>query len=244
MTGKPAVITVSEVFGVTIQGEGPMIGRPTVFVRTGGCDYQHCSWCDTLYAVLPEHRREWERLSTSAVLDRIRALSGPCLVTLSGGNPAIQPLGDLIDAGHAEGYTFTCETQGSVPAPWFAALDHLVLSPKPPSSGMETDWDRLDRSVDLAASGDTDTALKVVVFDDEDYAYARDVHARHPDLPLYLQVGNPDPPGTDGDGPGIDVAANLVRLRRLMDRVCADRWHEARVLPQLHALTFGNERGR
>jgi 7-carboxy-7-deazaguanine synthase len=243
MTKRPAVLTISEVFGITIQGEGPMIGRPTVFVRAGGCDYQHCSWCDTLYAVLPEHRREWERLSTDAVLDRVRALSGPCLVTLSGGNPAIQPFGELVAAGHAQGYTFTCETQGSVVAPWFADLDHLVLSPKPPSSGMETDWSRLDDGVAVALAGGTDTALKIVVFDDADYAYARSVHRRYPDLPLYLQVGNPDPPAADGGGTGIDVAGSLARLRWLMDRVCSDRWHEARVLPQLHALVFGNARG-
>ena len=51
-------IRISEIFGPTIQGEGPLIGRPTVFVRTGGCDYR-CAWCDTLYAVLPEYRDDW-----------------------------------------------------------------------------------------------------------------------------------------------------------------------------------------
>ena len=39
-------IAISEIFGPTIQGEGALIGKPTVFVRTGGCDYR-CSWCDT-----------------------------------------------------------------------------------------------------------------------------------------------------------------------------------------------------
>ena len=37
---KPAEIRVSEIFGPTIQGEGVLIGLPTVFVRTGGCDYR------------------------------------------------------------------------------------------------------------------------------------------------------------------------------------------------------------
>ena len=31
-------IMISELFGPTIQGEGALIGKPTVFVRTGGCD--------------------------------------------------------------------------------------------------------------------------------------------------------------------------------------------------------------
>src|SRR5690348_13408634 len=113
-------IMVVEAFGPTVQGEGALIGKPTVFVRTGGCDYQHCSWCDTLYAVLPEHKSEWTPMTAEAIMDQVRRLSGdqPILVTLSGGNPAIQPLGELIDLGHETGYTFALETQGSVAQSW------------------------------------------------------------------------------------------------------------------------------
>src|SRR5712671_7030292 len=117
-------IRISEIFGPTIQGEGPLIGHPTVFVRTGGCDYR-CRWCDTLYAVLPEYRDEWPAMSSHDIFARIEELSGgkPLLVTLSGGNPVLQPLGRLIELGHAKGYRFAAETQGSVDAEWFAALD-------------------------------------------------------------------------------------------------------------------------
>ena len=48
-------IRVNEIFGPTIQGEGALIGQPTIFVRTGGCDYR-CSWCDTLHAVDSAYR--------------------------------------------------------------------------------------------------------------------------------------------------------------------------------------------
>jgi len=41
--------------------------------------------------------------------------SVPVLVSLSGGNPALQPLAPLVELGHRKGYTFTLETQGSVP---------------------------------------------------------------------------------------------------------------------------------
>src|SRR5947209_6881888 len=97
-------IMVSELFGPTIQGEGALIGKPTIFVRTGGCDYR-CSWCDTLYAVLPEYKSDWYPMTTEEVFADVQRLSGnkPILVTLSGCNPAIQPLGDLIDLGHAHG---------------------------------------------------------------------------------------------------------------------------------------------
>ena len=35
----------------------------------------------------------------------------------------------------------TLETQGSIAQDWFAQLDVLTLSPKPPSSAMHTDLD-------------------------------------------------------------------------------------------------------
>ena len=41
-------LVVSEVFGPTLQGEGPAAGRPAVFLRVGGCNLA-CPWCDTAY---------------------------------------------------------------------------------------------------------------------------------------------------------------------------------------------------
>ena len=82
-------ILISEIFGPTVQGEGVLIGTPTVFVRTGGCDFQ-CAWCDTLYAVEKRYRSTWAKMSTDAVFEQVRELSEhrPTLVTLSGGNLA------------------------------------------------------------------------------------------------------------------------------------------------------------
>jgi 7-carboxy-7-deazaguanine synthase len=235
-------IRISEIFGPTVQGEGALIGRPTVFVRTGGCDFR-CSWCDTLYAVLPEYRHEWALMTADEILAEVARLAGgaPILVTLSGGNPAIQPLGDMIATGRDLGYSFAMETQGSVVAPWFAALDWLVVSPKPPSSGMPTDWAMLDQCVAAGLSGPR-TVLKIVVFDDADYAYAREVALRYRETPLILQVGNHTPPDATGQG-SIDQPGLLRRFRWLVDRVANDRWFEVTVLPQLHVLVWGNERG-
>ncbi len=238
-------IRVSEIFGPTVQGEGPLIGRPTVFVRTGGCDYR-CRWCDTLYAVLPEFREDWTLMTPSAILTEVDRLSGstPVLVSLSGGNPALQPLEPLIEQGHRRGHSFALETQGSVAQPWFSSLDWLMLSPKPPSSGMETDWLALDECVQAAAGG-PHSVLKVVVFDEDDYAYARQAARRYPDLSVYLQVGNPAPLVSHA-GPGredADMDVLMRRFRWLVEKVAADRWFQATVLPQLHVLAWGNKRG-
>ena len=230
------LIRISEIFGPTIQGEGALIGQPTIFVRTGGCDYR-CSWCDTLYAVDSEYRKTWRPMTSQNVLDEVEKLSGgnPMMVTLSGGNPAIQPLGELIRLGHDKGYTFALETQGSITQDWFTDLDVLTLSPKPPSSGMDTDWDKFDEC--LGAAGDKpDISMKIVVFNEIDYAYAKDASERYPNLPLYLQPGNPQ---TEGEA---DIPALQGRLEWLADKVTNDNTH-AHVLPQLHVMLWGNKRG-
>jgi len=239
-----APIRISEIFGPTIQGEGVLIGLPTVFVRTGGCDYR-CSWCDSLHAVDSAFRDTWAAMSVDDIWGKVTRLSGnrPLTVSLSGGNPAIQPLGPLIARGQAEGYRFALETQGSVAKPWFADLDVLVLSPKPPSSGMmDTDWDALQLCLD-AAAGRPATVLKFVVFDDADYAYARDAAARHPHLPVYLQPGNHTPPGGTEVDAAIDLDGINDRMLWLIDKVTAEGWFSARVLPQLHVILWGNRRG-
>ncbi len=233
-----ASIRICEIFGPTIQGEGSLIGRPTIFVRTGGCDY-HCRWCDTLYAVEGGFRDSWTDLSAAEILAEVGRLSGglPLLISLSGGNPALQPLEGLICLGKNLGYSFAMETQGSIAKAWFAGLETLTLSPKPPSSGMKTDRQKLAACV--AAAAPATVVLKFVVLDAADYRFSRETAAQFPRLPVYLQPCNVR---TDGE-PGGDQE-NLDRLRWLVAQVLADGWYAARVLPQLHVLLWGNKRGR
>lgn len=235
-------IRVSEIFGPTIQGEGALIGVPTVFVRTGGCDYR-CDWCDSLHAVDSAYRATWTPMTAQNIMDEVARLSGgqPLLVSLSGGNPAIQPLAEVIRLGHAQGYGFALETQGSVAQGWFSDLDMLVLSPKPPSSKMQVDWDAFDAC--LAAGQGADMVLKIVIFDEADYQWARDVAGRYPQLPLFLQPGNHTPPPPGDDSATVDQAGVDERMRWLVDRVMQDKWYRARVLPQLHVTLWGNKRG-
>lgn len=230
-------IRISEIFGPTIQGEGALIGEPTVFVRTGGCDYR-CSWCDTLYAVESKYRHDWKPMSAADIFAEIQKLSNntPLTVSLSGGNPATQNCADLIALGQKHGYRFALETQGSVAQDWFADLDVLTLSPKPPSSGMETDWQKFDECL-KAAKDKPEIALKIVIFDDIDYAYAQDAANKYPDLPLYLQPGNHK---TNGES---DIDGLNTRMRWLVDKAINDNWFNAHILPQLHVTIWGNKRG-
>ena len=233
------VLRIAEIFGPTIQGEGSLIGEPTVFVRAGGCDYR-CSWCDSLHAVDSEFRKDWLPMSSEEVWAEVKRLSGdvPLVISLSGGNPAIQDFSGLIALGNAEGYRFACETQGSVAREWFSDLDTLVLSPKPPSSGETVDWALFEDCIS-AAKGAPNIVVKIVIFDDVDYAWAKEAASRFPDLPLYLQ------PGNSQVDPEMPVAPQDVtdRLLWLVEKATADKWYRPRMLPQLHVLLWGNKRG-
>lgn len=225
-------IPIIELFGPVIQGEGALIGQQTHFVRTGGCDYR-CTWCDTLYAVLPAEVRQHAVPMTPAeiVADLRRRNPATPWVTLSGGNPVLHELGPLVAALQAAGYRAAVETQGSLYRPWLADCDLVTVSPKPPSSGMHPDLDRLARFLGLPGLN-----FKVVVFDEADFAFARAMHRRYPDVPCYLQVGNVV--GQDS------TAALLAKLDWLARCAMGDpAMADAVILPQLHVLMYGNRRG-
>lgn len=236
-------IKVSEIFGPTIQGEGSLIGQPTVFVRTGGCDFR-CHWCDSLHAVESSQRHHWEPMSVEEIWQKIEKLSGykPILISLSGGNPAIQPLERLIDYGKTKKYSFAMETQGSLFKPWFGLLDTLIVSPKPPSSKMENNWEKV--AMCLKTQGPS-VILKIPVADEEDYFFARQTAQRFPFIPCYLQPVNLTPPPLQqGCVPApVDMPVLLERFRWLIERTLQDQWYEVHLLPQLHVLIWGNQQG-
>ncbi len=231
-------LRVVEVFGPTIQGEGAYIGKPTVFIRFGGCDYR-CLWCDSMHAVGKQYAHQWAKKTAQQILDDVDVLTDgkPILITISGGNPAIQQLEPLLLLGKAKGHTFSMETQGSVSKTWFSMLDQLTLSPKPPSSGEATDWSKLDACISDAKT--VDTSLKIVIFNRADFTFARDVAKRYPNLPLFLSIGNDE---TDPALP-VNKEALHAKMRQLIDWVNADHWYDVTILPQLHVLLWGNQLG-
>ena len=246
---KNGKIRISEIFGPTVQGEGTLIGMPTVFVRTGGCDFR-CAWCDTLYAVDPAFRADWKPMRSDAVLDEVKKLTGgaPILITLSGGNPAIQPLGRLIELGQKEGFSFAVETQGSIAKDWFADLNYLTISPKPPSASTSFDADALNACIDAAnakgmLSGPAIT-LKFPVRDEADLLFADHVRKLHTGIPVCVQPVNTTPAEPHPDGAdGVDLDGLTARYRWLVDEVAKRKWFDVRVLPQWHVHVWGNLRG-
>lgn len=232
---KTPKIPVLEIFGPTFQGEGRSIGQKTMFVRTGGCDYS-CSWCDSAFTW--DGSEKPELLTAETIIERLDALGSYGHVTISGGNPLLHAsIGTLVAALKERNITMSVETQGSYWQNWLLDIDDVTLSPKPPSSGMKIDFDRLD--VFFKRLPKQQRAVKIVIFNEEDLDFAAMISERYALKTLYLSLGNPDP-----HEEGTIAPRMLHDLKILWERVARDeRFNHARVLPQLHALVFANDRG-
>ncbi len=212
-------ISVYEVFGPTIQGEGMYCGHRTMFLRMAGCDYR-CSWCDTLHAQSIKQARY--ELTEEEIVQLISGEAGGITkrVTITGGNPCIHDLSRLVSLLKQENYKIHIETQGSIIPSWLYSVDHVCISPKPPSSGNITELSSFDKFMSSVAAKE----LKIVIGTDEDYLYAKKVHQEYKSCPLTLQAC------TTGDP--------LPVLNWLIEKVSSDPGFDdnVKVLPQLHVL--------
>ncbi|MDR4947609.1 7-carboxy-7-deazaguanine synthase QueE [Neobacillus cucumis] len=238
-------IPVMEIFGPTIQGEGMVIGQKTMFVRTAGCDYS-CSWCDSAFTWDGTGKNDIRMMEAEEIWQELKQIGGEnfSFVTISGGNPALlKNLDSLIDILKNHHVKIGLETQGSKWQDWFYEIDELTISPKPPSSTMQTDFQVLDLIIDNLKENNQsgNVSLKVVVFDDADYQYAKNIHLRYPDVPFFVQVGNNDI--TTGDNQKL-LLHLLKQYELLIDKVMLDPdLNNVKVLPQLHTFLWGNKRG-
>ncbi len=119
-------LVVSEVF-VSVQGEGSLVGVPSVFVRLSGCNLR-CTWCDTPYA---SWSPEGDAVGVEAVVERVLG-TGVRHAVLTGGEPMVQTgLGGLARGLREGGMHVTIETAGTVGAVMDdVPCDLLSLSPK------------------------------------------------------------------------------------------------------------------
>jgi len=119
---------LSEIF-YSIQGEGPFIGRPSIFVRFSGCNLR-CKWgehlCDTPYT---SWQPETNLVEMPSLLAKIKDCA-PCKnIVITGGEPSLQnELGALCAELKKLSYTIDIETNGTKFIP--ESIDHIVCSPK------------------------------------------------------------------------------------------------------------------
>jgi 7-carboxy-7-deazaguanine synthase len=234
------MLRIAEIFH-SIQGEGKLIGVPSVFVRVSGCNLR-CTWCDTPYA---SWNPEGDDFTVEQIVDRVMSFNSSHVV-LTGGEPMIMPdiveLAARIDA-HAR--HITIETAGTVFKPIACHLASLSpkLSNSTPTSrengrfAIAHDAQRLrpaviDQFIAQARATSTDFQLKFVVAGPRDLAEIDD---------LLLKLARPVCPADVLLMPeGTDVPTLQARSTWLAD-LCKSRGN--RFCPRLHVDLYGNTRG-
>jgi len=123
---------ISEIF-YSIQGEGRLLGVPSVFVRTSGCNLR-CRWCDTPYTSWQPEGKTSSVKNILAEIDQYPTRH----VVITGGEPLLAP--DIEELTHQlkqRGAHITIETAATIFKP--LAADLISLSPKLANS---TPWKR------------------------------------------------------------------------------------------------------
>ncbi len=209
------MLTVIETF-YSIEGEGPLIGVPTFFIRLSGCNLR-CEWCDSKYTYSGGEKRTIESLVDEASEYKSK------FVCITGGEPLIQKevyplMYKLLD----KEYKIILETSGSISIEDVPTDDNVIISMdiKTPSSNMVQH--NIYENIELLAEKDY---LKFVISDEKDYLFSKSIVEKYP-----------------FDGEVIFQPEGGKNLKELTEKVLKERLN-IRVLPQLHKLIWGDRRG-
>ena len=224
---------IAEIF-YSVQGEGILLGTPSVFVRASGCNLR-CVWCDTPYASWEPEGEDWP---LERIVEEVRKYPARHVV-LTGGEPMIMPgIVELTRRLADHGLHITIETAGTVYQP--VACDLMSISPKLSNStprqrdggrwAQMHDRARLQPQVLSRLMADYEYQLKFVVAGEADLPEIED---------LIRLLGAPAgrvllmPEGTE--------PATLSARSLWLVEACKQRGY--RFCPRLHVLLYGNRRG-
>ncbi len=230
---KNFTMKIAEIF-YSIQGEGSLVGVPSVFVRTTGCNLR-CWFCDTPYT-------SWEpegiSLSVGDILRRVEGYNAGHVV-VTGGEPMLAPEIEELCAGLRRlGMHITIETAGTIFKP--VACDLASLSPKLRSS---TPWQRdaklalrheemrLNLAVLRAFMNHCAYQFKFVIDTPEDIQEVRQILGLLPPLELTRILLMPQ---------GV-TRQEIEERAGWIAEACKE--HGFRYCPRLHLDLFGHQRG-
>ncbi|MDE3166859.1 MAG: 7-carboxy-7-deazaguanine synthase QueE [Acidobacteriota bacterium] len=221
---------IAELF-YSVQGEGALVGVPSVFVRTSGCNLR-CAWCDTPYTSWRPEGAEW---TLDDIVAEVRSHEARHVV-VTGGEPMIAPeILPLTERLRGAGLHITIETAGTVFQP--VACDLMSISPKlsnstPPDPAWAARHDRLRIQPDVLAElmARYPYQLKFVIAAPDDVEEVRMlIEALKADRERVMLM----PEGTD--------RALLGERGRWIAEICKQEGF--RFSPRLHIDLWGDARG-
>jgi len=179
-------LPVMETF-YSVQGEGYHSGKPSFFIRLGGCTVG-CSWCD----VKESWNAEDHPLRKINDIVEEAAASGAEMVVITGGEPAIYNLTELTEELNRRGLKTHLETSGAYPIT--GSWHWICFSPKKFKNPLPEIYQLANE-------------LKVVVYNKHDIQWATE-HAEKLNQNCYLFLQ----PEWSRREENIPMIANFVRV--------------------------------
>lgn len=244
----------------TVQGEGKLMGVPSLFIRLQGCNLR-CVWrnaegevcrCDTAHSSF--EKGEATRVSYEYIMSVVEANMGTMRhVVITGGEPFLQSaeLIPLLDGLHNAGYHVTIETNGTIfDAEVVRRCDLLSISPKLSSSNPTAEklsmiglvpnviterHEKIAVNIDVLCKlidHSVDYQLKFVVGNDNDEKLIKDEVLSH------LPKINP----SDVIVMPLGATAEEIALsdKSAIPMAIRNGW---RYTPRLHVMLWGNKEG-
>lgn len=220
---------IAEIF-YSVQGEGSLVGAPSIFIRTSGCNLR-CRWCDTPYT---SWSPEGSEMSVQSILEQVRAY-GARYAVITGGEPMIaQGLKELANGLRALRTHITVETAGTI----FQELpcDLMSISPKlshsTPEGRFHDGHERLRIQPEILKQliSRYEYQLKFVICDPTDLAESQSL----------IRSLDADPRNVILMPEGTDAEALRQRSVWLVE-LCKETGY--RFSPRLHVDLWGNRRG-
>ncbi len=222
----------SEIF-YTIQGEGKLVGVPSVFFRTSYCNLR-CVWCDTPYTSWTPENKD---ITVTEAVEAINKYNCKHVV-LTGGEPFIQTreLTELCRELDRQGYHITIETNATIFAPVAAHL--ISMSPKLRNSNPSVDdrffkrheRGRICADVIRKFLNQYECQVKFVVDQPEDL---KEIQALQAEIHIPKEMIVLMPQGITPD--------ELRPKQEWLVEICKE--HGYRYSPRIHVDIWGNTRG-
>lgn len=221
----------SEIF-YTLQGEGQLVGVPSVFFRTSYCNLR-CGWCDSAYTSWNPENKE------ITVADTFRELAkfGAKHIVITGGEPFLQTaeLTLLCELLSTAGHHITIETNATIFAP--VKADLISMSPKlANSTPAGLPWserhqrERIKVEVIRQFLEHDECQVKFVIDKPKDIA---EVNNLVKEIPIPKDTVMLMPQGIDTE--------MLDQQQPWLVEMCKE--HGYRYSPRLHIYIWGNKRG-
>lgn len=250
---SPDSIPLVEVFS-SIQGEGMLVGRRQVFVRTYGCNLR-CTYCDSPETLkesgypkacrIEEQPGTWRFLSASNPISREmltnavrRYLGEPHhSISITGGEPLLHArfLASWLPEARALGLKVFLETNGLLPGHLSRVIEHIdyvsmdLKAPTATGEDAAATWKRHREFLRVAMASNVYGKLVVTpsTTDDEVDEAVDVLRSARPTIPLILQPVTP----FGAERATVDTARLLALHARASRSLC-----DVRVIPQTHKM--------